>query len=298
MARQGILLAGGTGSRLFPMTLAVSKQLLPVYDKPMVYYPLSVLMLAGIRDILVISTPTELPRFRTLLQDGSQWGLHLCYAAQYAPHGIAEALLIARGMGAEGPVTLILGDNLFYGDGLAAVLQRVSAQRYGATIFGSWVEDPTRYGVITLDARGAPTALEEKPAQPHSHYAIPGLYAYDARVWEFAAQVQPSARGELEITDVNRLYLEAGLLRVERLGRGMVWLDMGTPLALAQAASLLAALESRQGLKIGCPEEAAYRMGYIDANQLTRLATPLVASGYGTYLLRLLEEEPPVCTSP
>lgn len=288
---KGIILAGGSGSRLYPMTQVISKQLLPVYDKPMIYYPLTVLMLAGIRDLLVISTPDHLPLFQALLGDGRQWGIQLTYAAQPRPEGLAQAFLIGREFVGQDPVALILGDNIFYGQGLSGVLQGVAQQSQGATVFGYWVQDAARYGVLELDDDSHVVGIEEKPAHPKSHYAVTGLYFYDNRVLDIAMQLRPSARGELEITDVNNAYVALGALRVELLGRGTAWLDMGTPESLLQAAHFIEVVESRQGLKIACVEEVAYRMGYIDAVQLEKLAQPLRASAYGQYLLHLLQQE-------
>jgi glucose-1-phosphate thymidylyltransferase len=285
---KGIILAGGSGSRLYPATLVISKQLLPVYDKPMIYYPLSILMLAGMRDILVISTPAHLPLFRQLLGDGSQWGMHFSYAEQPQPAGLAQAFLIGRPFVGHDAVALILGDNIFYGQGLSQALQQVTRRAEGATIFGYWVKDPERYGVVELDAQGRAVSLEEKPAQPRSHYAVTGLYFYDNRVLDIAAQVRPSARGELEITDVNKAYLDMGALQVHIWGRGTAWLDMGTQESLLQAANFIEAVESRQGLKIACVEEVAYRMGYIDAAQVVQLAQPMRQTSYGQYLLQLV----------
>jgi glucose-1-phosphate thymidylyltransferase len=285
---KGIILAGGTGSRLFPSTLVISKQLLPVYDKPMIYYPLSTLMLAGIRDILIISTPLHVPLFRQLLGDGSQWGICLSYAEQPKPEGLAQAFIIGHAFVGREAVALILGDNIFYGHELSHTLQRVAGQREGATIFGYRVKDPERYGVVELNSQGQAVGLEEKPAKPRSHYAVTGLYFYDNRVLEIAANLQPSARDELEITDVNKVYLVLGALSVELWGRGMAWLDMGTQESLLQAANFIEAVESRQGLKIACTEEVAYRMGYIDAGQVERLAQPLRQTSYGQYLLDIL----------
>jgi glucose-1-phosphate thymidylyltransferase len=288
---KGIILAGGAGTRLFPSTLVVNKQLLPVYDKPMIYYPLSTLMLAGIRDILVISTLEHLPLFRQLLGEGSQWGLCLSYAAQPRPEGLPQAFIIGREFVQHERVALILGDNIFYGEGLSHTLQAAASQQEGATIFGYWVKDPERYGVVELDAHGRTVGLEEKPACPRSNYAVTGLYFYDNRVLDIAAQLKPSARGELEITDVNNAYLALGELRVELWGRGMAWLDMGTQESLLQAANFIEVVQSRQGLKIACVEEVAYRMGYIDAAQVERLAQPMLTNTYGQYLLNLLRQE-------
>ena len=286
---RGIILAGGSGTRLFPLTLAVSKQLLPVYDKPMIYYPLSTLMLAGIRDILVISTPVDLPLFRRLLGDGCQWGICLSYAAQPRPEGIAQAFIIGRQFVGKDAVALILGDNVFYGHGLSHTLQKRARQQEGATIFGYWVKDPERYGVVEFDTQGRVMSLEEKPKRPRSNYAVMGLYFYDNQVLDIAAQLTPSARGELEITDVNKTYLAQGTLRTELWGRGMAWLDMGTHESLLQAANFIETIESRQGLKIACVEETAYRMGYIDAAQVVQLAQPLRQTSYGQYLLQLVQ---------
>lgn len=288
--RRGILLAGGSGTRLYPATQVVSKQLLPLYDKPMVYYPLSVLMLAGIREILLISTPEDLPRFARLLGDGRQWGLRLHYRAQARPEGIAQALILAEEFLQGGPSALVLGDNVFYGHGLSSLLQQASAQPEGATVFAYRVEDARRYGVVSFDADGRAVDLQEKPAQPRSNHAVTGLYFYDGQAPALARQLQPSARGELEITDLNRLYLQQGQLTVQRLGRGHAWLDTGTPDALLEAGQFVAALEKRQGLKVACPEEIAYRLGYLDTAQLRALAQPLVQNSYGQYLLRLADE--------
>ncbi|HEV2751913.1 MAG TPA: glucose-1-phosphate thymidylyltransferase RfbA [Gemmatimonadales bacterium] len=289
--RKGIILAGGSGTRLHPLTLSVSKQLLPVYDKPLVYYPLSTLMLAGLRDILVISTPHDLPRFRAMLSDGSQIGLNLCYVEQPKPEGLAQAFLLGREFLAGEPAALILGDNIFYGGGLRPALEEAVARQNGATVFAYRVKDPERYGVVELDQARRAKSIEEKPKAPKSHYAVTGLYFYDADVVEIAAGLRPSARGELEITDVNRAYLARGTLHVTVLGRGIAWLDTGTPEALLQAANYVAALEDRQGLKVGAIEEVAYRMGYIDEGKLERLAGAMKGNAYGRYLLSILDED-------
>ena len=287
---KGIILAGGAGTRLYPLTQVVSKQLLPVYDKPMVYYPLTTLMLAGIRDVLVISTPPELPRFEALLGDGARWGMSFAYASQPEPRGLADAFLVGeRFIGGE-PVCLVLGDNVFYGDGMTAMLQSAAAQRQGATIFGYYVKDPERYGVAEVDDQGRVTSIEEKPLHPKSHYAVTGLYFYDNDVVEMARRLRPSSRGEIEITDINLEYLRRGTLRIEILGRGMAWLDTGTHESLHDASTFIETIEKRQGLKIACPEEVAYRMGYIDASQVRRLADPLRQSAYGQYLLSMLND--------
>ncbi|HEX3233719.1 MAG TPA: glucose-1-phosphate thymidylyltransferase RfbA [Gemmatimonadales bacterium] len=293
VGRKGIVLAGGTGSRLRPVTLAISKQLLPIYDKPMIYYPLSTLMLSGIRDILVISTPEDLPAFHRLLGDGERWGISLSYAAQPRPEGLAQAFIVGREFIAGDRSCLILGDNIFYGQDLSGVLQQAASQREGATIFGYHVMNPTAYGVIAFDAAGAPESIEEKPSRPASNYAVTGLYFYDQRVVDIVREIRPSARGELEITDVNAWYLRAKALRVEILRRGTAWLDTGTHESLLKASMFIETIEQRQGLKIGCPEEIAFRMGYIDAPQLESLAHAIRTSPYGEYLQRVLSEVSP-----
>ena len=289
MQRKGIILAGGSGTRLYPITKAVSKQLLPVFDKPMIYYPLSVLMLAGIREVLVINTPHEQALFQHLLGDGSQWGMTIEYAAQPSPDGLAQAFLIGREFLAGGPSCLVLGDNIFHGHGLTELLKRADARADGATVFGYWVRDPERYGVAEFDAAGKVVGLEEKPAKPKSNYAVTGLYFYDGRASDFAAGLTPSPRGELEITDLNRCYLDDGSLQLEKMGRGYAWLDTGTHESLVEASTFIETIEKRQGLRVSCPEEIAYFNGWIDADQLRELARPLAKNGYGQYLLGLLE---------
>jgi len=290
-ARRGIILSGGRGTRLYPLTLAISKQLMPIYDKPLVYYPLSVLMLAGVREILLITNPEDMEGFRRLFGDGSQWGLSICYAAQPSPGGIAEALIIGKSFIKDRPCALILGDNIYYGNGLGGLLQKTSRRETGASVFAYWVEDPERYGVVEFDADMRPVAIVEKPPKPRSNYAVTGLYFYDAEAAAIAASLKPSARGELEITDLNKHYLARGALHVERFGRGYAWLDAGTHDSLIESSIFIQTVEKRQGLKIACPEEIAFRQGYIDRAQLEKLADQLAKTEYGRYLKRLTAPE-------